>query len=51
MTMLQLEVDQRVGFREYKRADGTCSYFFSLDCTRDVFLGAGFIEVTFLFFS
>ncbi|PWA84134.1 Methyltransferase-like protein [Artemisia annua] len=45
MTMLQFEVDQRVGFREYKYADGTCSYFFfSLDCTRDVFLGAGFIE-------
>ncbi|PWA90385.1 DNAse I-like superfamily protein [Artemisia annua] len=33
MTMLQYEVDQRVGFREYKRADGTCSYFFSLNCT------------------
>ncbi|GJY04669.1 methyltransferase-like protein 6 isoform X1 [Tanacetum coccineum] len=45
MTMLRFEADQRVGFREYKRADGTRSYFFSLDSTRDLFLGAGFIEV------
>ncbi|KAL4568009.1 hypothetical protein LXL04_023609 [Taraxacum kok-saghyz] len=34
MTMLRFEADQRVGFREYKRSDGTRSYFFSLDSTR-----------------
>ncbi|PWA77987.1 Methyltransferase-like protein [Artemisia annua] len=37
MTMLRFEAHQRVGFREYKRADGTR--------TRDLFLGAGFIQV------
>ncbi|GJR19342.1 DELLA protein RGL2 [Tanacetum coccineum] len=41
MTMLRFEADQRVGFREYKLADVTRSYFFSLDSTRDLFLGAG----------
>ncbi|KAI3809315.1 hypothetical protein L1987_25286 [Smallanthus sonchifolius] len=45
MTMLRFEADQRVGFREYKRSDGTRSYFFSLDIARDLFLGAGFMEV------
>ncbi|KAK1421166.1 hypothetical protein QVD17_23305 [Tagetes erecta] len=45
MTMLRFEADQRVGFREYKRSDGTRSYFFSLDIARDIFLSAGFIEV------
>nr|XP_043635044.1 tRNA N(3)-methylcytidine methyltransferase METTL6 isoform X2 [Erigeron canadensis] len=45
MTMLRFEPEQRVGFREYKRSDGTRSYFFSLDCARDFFLGVGFIEV------
>ncbi|KAK9078672.1 hypothetical protein SSX86_002729 [Deinandra increscens subsp. villosa] len=45
MTMLRFEADQRVGFREYKRSDGTRSYFFSLDIARDLFLAAGFIEV------
>ncbi|KAL8210572.1 hypothetical protein R6Q57_005009 [Mikania cordata] len=45
MTMLRFEADQRVGFREYKRSDGTRSYFFSLDIARGLFLGAGFIEV------
>ncbi|MFS7972830.1 putative tRNA(Thr) (cytosine(32)-N(3))-methyltransferase [Helianthus anomalus] len=44
MTMLRFEVDQKVGFREYKRSDGTRSYFFSLDIARDLFIGAGFIE-------
>ncbi|PON46073.1 Methyltransferase-like [Parasponia andersonii] len=45
MTMLRFEKDQRVGFREYKRSDGTHSYFFCLDIVRDLFVGAGFIEV------
>ncbi|KAJ9540060.1 hypothetical protein OSB04_026566 [Centaurea solstitialis] len=45
MTMLRFEPDQRVGFREYKRSDGTRSYFFSLDSARDLFLGAGFMEL------
>ncbi|XP_023767740.1 uncharacterized protein LOC111916326 [Lactuca sativa] len=45
MTMLRFEADQRVGFREYKRSDGTRSYFFSLNTARDLFLAAGFIEV------
>ncbi|XP_076897732.1 uncharacterized protein LOC143551074 [Bidens hawaiensis] len=45
MTMLRFEADQRVGFREYKRSDGTRSYFFSLDIARDLFLSVGFVEV------
>ncbi|KAJ0853457.1 putative tRNA(Thr) (cytosine(32)-N(3))-methyltransferase [Helianthus annuus] len=45
MTMLRFEADQKVGFREYKRSDDTRSYFFSLDIARDLFIGAGFIEV------
>lgn len=45
MTMLRFEADQRVGFREYKRSDGTRSYFFSLDSARDLFLASGFVEV------
>ncbi|KAI3748469.1 hypothetical protein L6452_11549 [Arctium lappa] len=45
MTMLRFEPDQRVGFREYKRSDGTRSYFFSLDSARDLFLSAGFMEL------
>lgn len=45
MTMLRFESDQRVGFREYMRSDGTRSYFFCLDTVRDLFVGAGFIEV------
>lgn len=49
MTMLRFEADQRVGFREYKRSDGTRSYFFSLNTARDLFLAAGFIEVINLF--
>ncbi|XP_020526800.1 methyltransferase-like protein 6 isoform X2 [Amborella trichopoda] len=44
MTMLRFLPTQRVGNREYKRADGTRSYFFSLDTVRDLFLNAGFIE-------
>ncbi|XP_062178274.1 uncharacterized protein LOC133883086 isoform X2 [Alnus glutinosa] len=45
MTMLRFESDQRVGFREYMRSDGTRSYFFCLDTVRDLFAGAGFIEL------
>ncbi|KAK3025532.1 hypothetical protein RJ639_041524 [Escallonia herrerae] len=44
MTMLRFEPSQKVGYREYIRSDGTHSYFFSLDSTRDLFVGAGFIE-------
>uniref|UniRef100_A0A251T7X9 Putative methyltransferase family protein n=1 Tax=Helianthus annuus TaxID=4232 RepID=A0A251T7X9_HELAN len=51
MTMLRFEADQKVGFREYKRSDGTRSYFFSLDIARDLFIGAGFIEVIIIFFQ
>lgn len=50
MTMLRFEADKRVGFREYMRSDGTRSYFFSLETVRDLFVGAGFIEVLALFF-
>lgn len=45
MSMLRFEMDKKVGFREYMRSDGTRSYFFSLGTVRDLFLGAGFIEV------
>lgn len=45
MTMLRFESDKRVGFREYMRSDGTLSYFFSIETTRDLFLQAGFVEV------
>ncbi|XP_030960821.1 tRNA N(3)-methylcytidine methyltransferase METTL6 [Quercus lobata] len=45
MTMLRFEPNQRVGFMEYMRSDGTRSYFFSLDTVRDLFVGAGFIEL------
>ncbi|KAF2307014.1 hypothetical protein GH714_023297 [Hevea brasiliensis] len=45
MTMLRFEADKRVGFREYMRSDGTRSYFFCLDTVRNLFVGAGFIEL------
>lgn len=45
MTMLRFVADQRVGFREYMRTDGTRSYFFCLDTVKDLFAGAGFMEV------
>lgn len=45
MTMLRFEPDQRVGFREYMRADGTRSYFFCLDTAKNLFNCAGFIEL------
>ncbi|XP_050221787.1 uncharacterized protein LOC126671982 [Mercurialis annua] len=45
MTMLRFEPHKRVGFREYMRGDGTRSYFFSLETVRDLFVGAGFVEL------
>ncbi|ONK72335.1 uncharacterized protein A4U43_C04F18270 [Asparagus officinalis] len=45
MTMLRFPPEQRLGFREYMRSDGTLSYFFSLEIVRDLFLHAGFIEL------
>lgn len=48
MTMLRFEPVQRVGFREYVRSDGTRSYFFCLDTVRNLFMGAGFTEVSLL---
>ncbi|KAG6599337.1 Methyltransferase-like protein 6 [Cucurbita argyrosperma subsp. argyrosperma] len=45
MTMLRFGQDQRVGFREYVRLDGTRSYFFCLNTLRDLFVTAGFVEL------
>lgn len=45
MTMLRFGQDQRVGFREYVRLDGTRSYFFCLNTLRDLFVNAGFVEL------
>ncbi|KAL3523714.1 hypothetical protein ACH5RR_016548 [Cinchona calisaya] len=45
MTMLRFDPEQRVGYREYMRSDGTRSYFFSLESTRDLFASAGFTEL------
>ncbi|KAK1289983.1 hypothetical protein QJS10_CPB18g01634 [Acorus calamus] len=45
LTMLRFPPIQKMGFREYMRSDGTLSYFFSLDVVRDLFCGAGFIEL------
>ncbi|KAL3838128.1 hypothetical protein ACJIZ3_022719 [Penstemon smallii] len=45
MTMLRFEAEQRVGYREYLRSDGTCSYFFCLDTVRNLTSAAGFNEV------
>ncbi|KAL6958294.1 hypothetical protein U1Q18_043604 [Sarracenia purpurea var. burkii] len=51
MTMLRFEPDKKVGFREYRRSDGTRSYFFCLDTVRDLFVHAGFHVVIILFLS
>ncbi|KQJ82058.1 methyltransferase-like protein 6 isoform X3 [Brachypodium distachyon] len=45
MTMLRFSPSQRVGFREYMRADGTFSYFFTLDTMRELFHAAGLLEL------
>lgn len=45
MTMLRFAPEQRIGYREYMRSDGTRSYFFSLESLRDLFSNAGFIVV------
>lgn len=42
MTMLRFAPEQRVGYREYMRSDGTRSYFFSLESLRDLFSSVGF---------
>ncbi|KAH6761947.1 Methyltransferase family protein [Perilla frutescens var. hirtella] len=45
MTMLRFDPEQRIGYREYQRSDGTRSYFFCLDTVRSLTSAAGFIEV------
>ncbi|KAL3649911.1 hypothetical protein CASFOL_006314 [Castilleja foliolosa] len=45
MTMIRFEPEQRIGFREYLRSDGTRSYFFCLDTIRSLTTAAGFIEL------
>ncbi|KAL6562989.1 hypothetical protein OROHE_005576 [Orobanche hederae] len=45
MTMLRFNPEQRVGYREYLRPDGTRAYFFCLDTVRSLTSVAGFIEV------
>ncbi|KAL2549154.1 Methyltransferase family protein [Forsythia ovata] len=41
MTMLRFEPEQRVGYREYLRSDGTRSYFFCLNSVRNLTSAAG----------
>ncbi|XP_041993105.1 tRNA N(3)-methylcytidine methyltransferase METTL6 isoform X2 [Salvia splendens] len=45
MTMLRFDPQQRIGYREYVRSDGTRSYFFCLDTVRSLTSAAGFIEL------
>ncbi|XP_057789222.1 uncharacterized protein LOC131006092 isoform X4 [Salvia miltiorrhiza] len=45
MTMLRFDPQQRIGYREYLRSDGTRSYFFCLDTVRSLTSAAGFIEM------
>ncbi|KAL6528214.1 hypothetical protein OROHE_015164 [Orobanche hederae] len=44
MIMLRFDPEQRVGYREYLRPDGTRAYFFCLDTVRSLTSVAGFIE-------
>ncbi|XP_024539956.1 methyltransferase-like protein [Selaginella moellendorffii] len=45
MTMLRFPADQKVAANCYRRLDGTLSYFFSCEAVRDLFTGAGLLEV------
>ncbi|KAI3449037.1 hypothetical protein Pfo_005702 [Paulownia fortunei] len=45
MTMLRFEPEQRMGYREYLRSDGTRSYFFCLNTIRSLTGAAGFTEL------
>ncbi|GER51196.1 methyltransferase [Striga asiatica] len=42
MTMLRFEPENRIGYREYLRSDGTRSYFFCLNTIRSLTTAAGF---------
>ncbi|XP_011084259.1 methyltransferase-like protein 6 isoform X1 [Sesamum indicum] len=44
MTMLRFQPEQKMGYREYLRSDGTRSYFFCLDTVRNLTSAAGFTE-------
>ncbi|EFJ10439.1 hypothetical protein SELMODRAFT_235583 [Selaginella moellendorffii] len=45
MTMLRFPADQKVAANCYRRLDGTLSYFFSCEAVRDLFTGAGLLEI------
>ncbi|CAA0814379.1 Methyltransferase family protein [Striga hermonthica] len=46
MTMLRFEPENRIGYREYLRSDGTRSYFFCLNTIRSLATAAGFTELS-----